>query len=462
MGPESPRLVDGISVLDDKYLALSFVWGKADIPMLTRNSIEHWKRAIAPSTLPQLWRDAIHATKALRFRYLGIDALCIIQDSQEDKHNEILSMQRVYDGATMIVAAASATSVDGSLFAPSKLPLMHFNMHPQFGKELWRSRGWTFSDEILSVRLLSFEMTEVAWRCRTAERCECTDWKSLPPEENNSIQRLFLEWGRELVANFTQRKVNFYSDRLPALGNVAASYAGKIERASGSVPTYLAGIWQGDLLPSLCWFNRFDYDQLRHRIENSVPSWSWAAIDDLVDFSELTYFDAIEIIQCEVVGDPYGLVRSGRLIVKSYLLEVNIDLELSPHNWDPIFTMVSFRRGTDQKWRLKLPEKAGPQGVDPYVPMAVYENSNNAKFDVKIDDVNEADLRFMPFGFDWNGKNPPLEFHGLLLRKRAGQTYERVAYIQQRVPQNNYFNLKIMSSNFKLSDLGEAVRIEID
>ncbi len=465
--PEFPCIVYGNSVSDCKYLALSWAapsweWHQFDYcPKLTTATVESWKRDITPK-LPQLWLDAINLTKALGFRYLWIDALCIIQDHNADWKHEASFMRRIYDGATIVIAAANAASTKDSLFAPNKAPHVHFSEYSQFGKERWRSRVWTYQDELLSVRLLNFEMTEIVWRCRTAERCECTDWKYLSPENNKSTPTLLREWRKKIVTEYTQRQSSMPSDRLVALADVATSYARRIEKVSGSKPTYLAGIWLEDLLPSLCWFNQRDYDHFSHRHRPAGPSWSWGAIDDPVDFSEITYFDAIELPQYSIDHTSLsGIVRSGSLTVKGYLLEVNIHLQLSPHTWEPVFTSVSFRRDSDQQWRLKLPEKTESQSADPYVSTAVYENYNNAKFDVNIDNVSEADLCFMPFGFDWNGNNPPIEFHGLLLRKLPDGTHERVGYVEQRVPQNNPSKLRIMSSNLKLSELGEVVEIKI-
>jgi hypothetical protein len=44
------------------------------------------------SELPQTFRDAVSLVRQLRLRYLRIDALCIIQDDEEDWEKEASCM----------------------------------------------------------------------------------------------------------------------------------------------------------------------------------------------------------------------------------------------------------------------------------------------------------------------------------------------------------------------------------
>lgn len=61
-------------------------------------------------------KDSIAATRLLGIRYLWVDALCIIQDDEEDKRAEISCMKDIYKGAYYTLVAESATdSMDGFL-----------------------------------------------------------------------------------------------------------------------------------------------------------------------------------------------------------------------------------------------------------------------------------------------------------------------------------------------------------
>lgn len=63
-----------------QYVALSCCWGEQGNEdfVLTQSTLERKMETIPLSSLPQTLRDAITITKWLGFRYLWIDALCIL------------------------------------------------------------------------------------------------------------------------------------------------------------------------------------------------------------------------------------------------------------------------------------------------------------------------------------------------------------------------------------------------
>jgi hypothetical protein len=66
--------------------------------------------------LPKTAQDAISSARKLNLRYLWVDSLCIIQDSEEDKEKEMARMDKIYENATVTIVAASApTCHDGFL-----------------------------------------------------------------------------------------------------------------------------------------------------------------------------------------------------------------------------------------------------------------------------------------------------------------------------------------------------------
>jgi hypothetical protein len=73
-------------------VTLSYCWGRDRFTTTTLNNLDSHKEALNWSTLPQTFKDAIQTTRNLGFRYLWIDALCIIQDSDADKAKEIGKM----------------------------------------------------------------------------------------------------------------------------------------------------------------------------------------------------------------------------------------------------------------------------------------------------------------------------------------------------------------------------------
>jgi hypothetical protein len=66
------------------YIALSHVWGGQIHNKLNMKQLEEWTRGIDVCTLPRSFQDAITVTRELGFRYIWIDALCIVQDSPRD------------------------------------------------------------------------------------------------------------------------------------------------------------------------------------------------------------------------------------------------------------------------------------------------------------------------------------------------------------------------------------------
>jgi Heterokaryon incompatibility protein (HET) len=111
------RLVDS-SHLSSKtqYIALSHCWGGRCPMTFTKRTAASLFRCIDPSTLPRTFDDAIWLARKIGIRYLWIDALCIVQDSEEDWRIESSRMLDVYSRATLTVAATASRSSEGGLF----------------------------------------------------------------------------------------------------------------------------------------------------------------------------------------------------------------------------------------------------------------------------------------------------------------------------------------------------------
>jgi hypothetical protein len=82
------------------------------------------------------------------------------------------------------------------------------------------------------------------------------------------------------VSFFSGRNLTYKKDRLPAISGLAA----EVVRVTGD--TYLAGIWERDLLAGLSWRiylgvdASFDVRSVTYR----APSWSWASVDSKVEY----------------------------------------------------------------------------------------------------------------------------------------------------------------------------------
>jgi hypothetical protein len=74
---------------------------------------------------PPTIRDAIFATYKLGFAYLWIDALCIFQDSKEDKNVELIQMHNYYHNATLCLQPTGVRSVQDSFLRVAEMVGTH-------------------------------------------------------------------------------------------------------------------------------------------------------------------------------------------------------------------------------------------------------------------------------------------------------------------------------------------------
>ena len=166
--------------LKGSYLALSYCWGSSQSYVLTTKSLEVMMKKLEVKKLPQTILDAIDVTRNLGFKYLWVDALCIMQDlaepdAQQDMNQELAIMDQVYKNAAMTIVAACVPSVtDGFLkdrpgsgrrrfeipcrLGPERFSVVHIQEHMMYDdrKEPINTRAWTFQEQLLSPRLLIY------------------------------------------------------------------------------------------------------------------------------------------------------------------------------------------------------------------------------------------------------------------------------------------------------------------
>ena len=114
--PAYVSLIETRSVLDETkaditrsgFAVLSYCWGGDQALTLTMASYGHLKGGLPVSSLPQTFQDTVWVMRELEIRYVWIDALCIFQDSNEDKGREIPRMATYYSRAILTICAAAA------------------------------------------------------------------------------------------------------------------------------------------------------------------------------------------------------------------------------------------------------------------------------------------------------------------------------------------------------------------
>ncbi|TVY84431.1 hypothetical protein LSUE1_G002663 [Lachnellula suecica] len=99
------------------YMTLSYRWGMSPKVLLTRTSLPELCKQIPVDLLPQSNQDAIHITRSLGIRYLWIDALCIIQDREEDFHLELAKMRNIYKNSYCTISASQGETGERGCFS---------------------------------------------------------------------------------------------------------------------------------------------------------------------------------------------------------------------------------------------------------------------------------------------------------------------------------------------------------
>lgn len=185
------RVVDSASIVQGtratEYATLSYVWNDSSVT-LTTSRLQTAQLGLQRQALPQTLESGIQAAQKLGFRYVWVDSLCILQDSEADKQAECAMMATIFRNAALTIvldqlnqldvkpglllpnANANASVVNATknanrtavhLPASSALPARNFTT-PGFG---WDTRAWSLQERLLSRRLLHVCETQVYWEC---------------------------------------------------------------------------------------------------------------------------------------------------------------------------------------------------------------------------------------------------------------------------------------------------------
>jgi hypothetical protein len=277
-GPQEPRLIATADFEDvregqsanRRYVALSYCWGVRKNLTATLENITSMQSCIPWSNLPLTITDSIELTRALKIRYLWVDALCIIQNSSDDWKAESVKMADVYGGSFLTISAALAPDVYHGLSTKSWAKGVPLKLEPLY------KRAWTLQERLLSPRVLIFGSYDIYWECKTeqigktGERIPEALCFRLSPKPTDQ------DW-HNIVKDYTCRMLTNETDKLPALAGLAAAYG----QATGK--SYMAGLWRQSLLEDLLWEQGTWEDG--NEVEPSVParyrapSWSWASLD---------------------------------------------------------------------------------------------------------------------------------------------------------------------------------------
>lgn len=338
-----------------EYIALSYCWGEAQPEQTTKQTLSGKLQEIDKTALPQSIQDAIFVTRKLGYRYLWVDSLCIIQDSDEDKITEIAGMTDIYNKASLTIAASIATKASSGFLSPRSIPAKRLKLPfpcpdgtlgevdvlptpPRYDDALepLNLRGWTLQERMLSRRLLIFGEFEITWQCQSTQGPAAitkTLWSysgdpprlplelyqiDLPqhlraPPPPNAVTSQGVQW-RRIAEEYSRRQLSFISDRFNAIGGIVSLLQDVWK------DEYLAGLWKSTILFTSLWCRVGDADiSIEADARYLAPSWSWLAINSKVDFWILDSVDA-DFVSCDIELEnrslPFGRVTKGELTVR--------------------------------------------------------------------------------------------------------------------------------------------------
>lgn len=345
-----------------RYVTLSHCWGQS-IPVRLLTSVsQSFEQGISIDLLPRTFREAIQFTRALEINYLWIDALCIVQDSEDDWIRESTLMSSVYSQSWLNLAATSASDCHGGLLRPKNQLLTA----PCIIEASWQGfttgsyliidehapqrridygplnqRAWVLQERVLAPRTVHFAYDQVWWDCRhirASESCPegVIDYLSLP-ETGIPLSDTFLDKAPDspphgddvwlaCVHEYSKKLLTKDTDKLAAIAGIAAMVQCMFK---WSPDAYLAGIWKHSLLGVLPW--RTDGHSIK--IATYVaPSWSWASVRGNISFpaswdrQEFQTSGLVKVFDTSVacVGGALGPVSRGFLKLEGCLCRIRL------------------------------------------------------------------------------------------------------------------------------------------
>lgn len=312
-----------------EYVALSYVWGNAQsylltmanfVELQTEHSLCHSKSG---KWMPLVIRHAIDLTRLLGERYIWVDALCIIQDEENDKKAEELTrMGDIYHNAILTIIAADGSDANHGIHGLQEVSVPKRRSCQQeiislgeLGQATLRifpsgytprdsafvapvyTRAWTFQEDIFSRRRIVFEKGSVFWECHCTtwfEDVDCSDLVRLALSNRVSTGLSLLNHGLPhmkkligIIKELNHRELTYEEDRLPAFSGLASALS------LSFVGGFISGLPKVFFDDALLWepSGMMERRKISHRdghmhmtYTSSLPSWSWVGWTPNIDY----------------------------------------------------------------------------------------------------------------------------------------------------------------------------------
>ncbi|KAF2823605.1 HET-domain-containing protein [Ophiobolus disseminans] len=345
-----------------EWLLLSHQWGaQAAYRSFVTNTanFRSYTAGIALSTLPATFNDAVLVTRALGYRYLWIDALCIVQDSQDDWKVEASHMEDYISGASCVIAAVCPKdSFSGFLNTrkyregvtfhrqDSAAPVHICEMIDDFQGHVLDSdlcqRGWLLQEHALARRTMFFTEYQTYWECGHGIRCETMTRLS------NENERLLGDPNFPSIIGYKtgDDKIELYQGLYATYSRLAfvqvvdrsVAIAGLQKRLTETLKVQgnfgiLEDAENRELLArSLLWHRGLDTPRL-NRIDFSnrninIPSWSWMAYTGGINYLGVNSED----VDWKDVQSPWSRTGAETAAISLRAKACQYDLSASPES----------------------------------------------------------------------------------------------------------------------------------
>ncbi|KAI1325350.1 heterokaryon incompatibility protein-domain-containing protein [Xylariaceae sp. FL0255] len=393
-----------------EYVALSYRWADGQNTCLRASYLSlHDQQPYSNFSI--CFQDVFRLCKAIGFKYIWIDALCIVQDDDSDKVRELSKMADIYMGSSLTVCISDQDSTQGVLRRPHGTHIYTTNVDSKSStvyarqflrnedlitQSVWSSRGWTLQERALSSRKLILGRHKMTWECFEHRIGEDDLRVRVHHSTNEPINRCYRGhlWDDEspysswyaIIEEVTGREFTNPSDKIEAVAGLARQFSSSKTFPAGE--RYIAGLWAQDTLNGLAW------KTVRHGSSSGslpsdscmrpgTPSWSWTAGEGAVEFMSLRWGPAArgqdEVyhrrlrdiqfstsllnIDTKPAADinPYGAVKFGRVCIKGPLFPLDSlpnryasDIEKNLRNESPWERLLHNRLYWDsERWQQR-------------------------------------------------------------------------------------------------------------
>lgn len=263
--------------------------------------------------------------RKLGYRYLWIDALCMVMDDTDDVGREIQKIGTYLTSADIVFVASSANMNESLMPAKHEAVLKTFRAHLehdvddrftigvreplQSAKEILDqsilNRRWRIQEAVLPKRLLIFGKEQLHWVCQQNLASQSTAVRRMAPlttfpsiaERLQNLNKVQSEdVAKDLahdywyyVAEMSSRgKLTRAQHALPSIDHIASN----IQRLTQGV--YCAGLWLEDLVHGLLWIKQAPCMLSHHGESRTAPSWSWASETAPISYALVAGLKAFE------------------------------------------------------------------------------------------------------------------------------------------------------------------------